>query len=205
MANLGASLVSAKNEPTLAVEMLEGAFGIAVDLGDWRLQYLARSHLPDALALTERPEEALKMAQSLHMDAAKIGYTKFEIDALKTIVELQLAQGEVVAVEDSFKSMLRIAQDRDDQAGQLRALNGRAQVELHKGGREAAIRLLDDSLGMATHPREKAHIAWGLGSLLLTSGSRDRAVTLMRQAIEYYASINHEGLDAMRNRLTKQH
>jgi tetratricopeptide (TPR) repeat protein len=199
MNNLGVTLVTAQKEPLLAVEMLERALGIATDLGDQQLRFSVHAHLAQALAQAGRHDEALEIAKSQHSEAARIGYTKFEVDALQSIGDLYLASGDMAAAEASFETMLQIAHDRSDQSAQRKALGAMAQAAVHKRDKGSAIKLLEESLGLATEAREKASIAWRLGNLLFSAGNHDRAVTMTRQAMDYFAKIDHEGLDAMRD------
>lgn len=201
MNNLGATLILGKTDPALAVEMLEGAFVIAESLGDRQMQFLVRASLVDALAQSNRSDDAIVLAQSQYEEAASIGYTKFEVDALRGIGELHLAKGDTTAAQALFEKMLQIARNRSDDYAKGKALGAMAELALHKGDRGLAIKLLEERLSLVHEPRDRARVAWNLGHLLAAEGNRDRAVALMRQAMEYFESIGHEAIDAMRERI----
>ncbi len=203
MVNLGSTLLKAGQELPLAVEMLEAAVGIAADLGDRQLQFFARAHLSDALAGVGRTDEARTVATLQYAEATAIGYTRFEVDALQAIGELQLANDDVAAAESSFDSIRQIAQDRNDQEAERKALASLAKAALQRGDRVSAITLLEQRLELTSDDAEKALSCWNLGVQLVVAGDRSRAIGLMRQAVKYFASIHHEGLSEMENALSR--
>lgn len=201
MTNIGTALVATKTEAALAIEMLEKAIGIAEDLDDWRTQFGARVQLAQALAESGRLDEALAKAKAQQAEAASIGYQGFEIDALRTVGDIHLAMGDIPAARASYEELAQIASDRCDPDAERKAVGGMAELALRQGDNATALRFLEKRLEIASGPQDKAAVAWRLGELLASEGNGDRAGALMRQALEYYLSINHEGVDVMRERI----
>ena len=147
MINLGTALIKAKKEPDLAIEMLEGALGIAEDLGDVLTRLAAQQHLAEALAQAGRPDDALAAAKAQHAEAERIGYVKLEIEALRTLGDLYLARLDVALARTSYDAILRIARDRNDQRAEGGVgLGGMADLALHEGDKATAIKLLERRL-----------------------------------------------------------
>lgn len=200
--NLGKALLGARTEPSLAVEMLTGAVEIAKDINDLRAELTARGDLAIALVQAGRMEEAFAAANALRDDAAKMGDTPTEVEALATLGELYLKKSEVELARKVYEEQATIARDRDFQPAQEKSLEGFARIALFEGKKSVAIQYLEMRLDIAIGDMQKATVSWRLGELLSQDGNPRRAADLMQDAISFFMSIKHEAVDEMQKRLS---
>lgn len=199
--NLGTALVTVKSEPEFAVEMLESALGITEGLGDLRSQLAARQRLAMALGQSGRLEDALATAKVQHAEVVRTGYLDMEADAILAIGDLYLATGDVASARASYETLMQLVHDRSDQAAERKAISALTDLALHEMDKATAARLLEQRLLLAVSLRDKAVVGVKLGELLATEGNFHRATVLLQQALEYFVSIDHETVGALRDRI----
>jgi tetratricopeptide (TPR) repeat protein len=201
MANIGVALVAGKTETPLAIEMLERALGIAEDLDDFRARLAARAALADAFVQNGRQSDALALARAQQSDAASVGYYSIEIEAIRKQGDIYIEMNDIAAARATYESLATIARDRNDLDAGRDAVSGKAKIAINERDNTTAITLLEERIKLASSPSDKARVACLLGDILAGEGVKVRAATVMREALDYYESINHEIVDSLRSRI----